>query len=186
MLTKELLHSWVEQYSDDLYRYIIRRVQDDALAKDLVQETFLAAFRSRDRYTTGSKPLAWLYTIIKNKMIDHYRAEQRKPTDSLDDQPHIDAVLFDEKGNWRQKPNSQFFSEDMDGAEKDEFWRILSTCQQELSHKQKLAFVFKYMEGWPSEQICKELDISSSNYWVLIHRAKLKLRQCLEQKWLNA
>ncbi len=186
MLTKEQLHEWVNDYGDDLYRYIIRRVKDDALAKDLVQETFLAAYKSRASYTPGSKPLAWLYTIIKNKMIDYYRSEQRKPTDSLDDQPHIDAILFDNKGHWRNKPSSHFFSSDMDNAERDEFWRILGDCQNDLSYKQKLAFLFKYHEGWESEQICKELDISSSNYWVLIHRAKLKLRQCLEMKWLNA
>ncbi len=186
MLNKEQLHTWVEEYGDDLYRYIIRRVQDDALAKDLVQETFLAAYKSRERYTPGSKPLAWLYTIIKNKMIDHYRSEQRKPTDSLDDQPHIDAVLFDSKGHWRHKPSSQFFSSDMDKAERDEFWQILGECQNDLSNKQKLAFLFKYHEGWESDRICKELEISSSNYWVLIHRAKLKLRQCLEMKWLNS
>jgi len=58
-------------------------------------------------------------------------------------------------------------------------------CQNDLSEQQKMAFVFKYMEGWSSKRICKELDISSSNYWVLIHRAKLKLRQCLENNWLN-
>ncbi|SRR6056297_1337795 len=186
MLTKEQLRDWVNEYSDELYRFIIMRVQDDALAKDLVQETFLAAFKSRSRYKQGSEPLAWLYTIIKNKMIDHYRARQRKPTHSLDDQPHIDAVLFDSKGGWKYKPASRFFSADMGKAERDEFWDILRDCQGDLPEKQRLAFVFKYLEGWDSEQICKELDISSSNYWVLIHRAKLKLRQCLETKWLNA
>ncbi|NBB89215.1 MAG: sigma-70 family RNA polymerase sigma factor [Bacteroidetes bacterium] len=185
MLTKEQIQEWVENYSDDLYRYIIRRVKDDALAKDLVQETFLAAYKSRSQYSPGSNPMAWLYTIIKNKMIDHYRSEQRKPTDSLDDQPHIDAVLFDSKGNWRHKPSSHFFSEDMDLAEKNEFWKVLGECQNDLSSKQKLAFIFKYDEGWESNRICKELNISSSNYWVLIHRAKLKLRECLETKWMN-
>ncbi|NBC24809.1 MAG: sigma-70 family RNA polymerase sigma factor [Bacteroidetes bacterium] len=186
MLTKEQLHDWVEKYGDELYRFTYRRVHDDSLAKDLVQETFLAAYKSRASYSSGAKPLAWLYTIIKNKMIDHYRSKQRKPTDSLDDQPHIDALFFDSKGHWKQKPGSRFFSSDLAHAEREEFWDILRKCQSDLSKKQKMAFVFKYQHGWDSNEICKEMGISSSNYWVLIHRAKLKLRQCLELKWLNA
>lgn len=185
MLQKEQIEKWVEKYSDELYRYILMRVRDEALAKDLVQETFLAAVKSRSQFKLGSKPLAWLYTIIKNKMIDHYRARQRKPTQSLSDSPHTDALFFNQKGGWKYKPGSRFFSVDMGQAERDEFWEVFELCQSELSEKQRLAFVFKYLEGWDSDEICKELNITSSNYWVLIHRAKLKLQKCLETKWLN-
>jgi RNA polymerase sigma-70 factor (ECF subfamily) len=185
MISESDLKTWVLDYSDPLYSYIFKRVGDDELAKDLVQETFIAAYKNRDKFRENSNPLAWLYTIIKHKMIDHFRAKKRKPTDSLDDQPHIDAILFNSKGHWTQAPSSAFFSSDMDEAERKEFWSFLQLCQNDLSEQQKMAFVFKYMEGWSSKRICKELDISSSNYWVLIHRAKLKLRQCLENNWLN-
>lgn len=176
---------WVNEYGDMLYRYALPRVNDSELAKDLVQDTFLAAWRNHDNFKGEISEKNWLYAILKNKIIDHFRKAATRLTDSLpgmaDDDPY-----FDEAQHWKQVAYPTEWNTDSDGLiTKKEFYEVLRNCKNKLKQIQDTVFTMKYLDGMDSEEICKVLNLTTSNYWVLIHRAKLQLRACLEKNWFT-
>jgi RNA polymerase sigma-70 factor (TIGR02943 family) len=175
---------WVSDYGDMLYRYALPRVNDGETAKDLVQETFLAAWRNYDNFKGEISEKNWLFTILKNKIIDHFRKASTRLTDSLPGVADEDAY-FDNAQHWTMAAAPQDWNLDADAPiERKEFYEVLQMCKGKLKEIQNTVFTMKYLEGLESEEICKELNITASNYWVLIHRAKLQLRECLEKNWL--
>lgn len=176
---------WVNDYGDMLYRYALPRVNDSDVAKDLVQDTFLAAWRNHDNFKGEISEKNWLYAILKNKIIDHFRKASTRLTDSLpgmaDDDPY-----FDEVQHWKQAANPGEWNTESDGlVTKKEFYKVLQDCKTKLKQIQDTVFTMKYLDGLESEEICKVLNLTTSNYWVLIHRAKLQLRACLEKNWFT-
>ncbi len=174
---------WVSDYSDILFRYALPRVNDSETAKDLVQETFLAAWRNYENFKGEISEKNWLFAILKNKIIDHYRKAAVRLTDRMITEKDDDNY-FNESEHWTNTthPNEWNINSDVP-VEQKEFYAVLYKCKNMLKEIQNNVFTLKYLEGLESEEICKELNISSSNYWVLMHRAKLQLRACLEKNW---
>lgn len=177
--------TWVSNYADALYAYAKPRVSDTQLAEDLVQETFLSAWKAKDGFKGEATEKSWLFTILKNKIIDHYR---KKSKDIVQTGTETDATdrFFDNVDHWTQPDKPLNWG--IDASEKidqQEFYKILEACKKKLQQLQQSVFVMKYMEDMDAEEICKALGITPSNYWVLIHRAKLGLRACLEKNWIN-
>ncbi|NOR85974.1 MAG: sigma-70 family RNA polymerase sigma factor [Bacteroidales bacterium] len=178
---------WVQNHSDYLYNYALYKVSDNETAQDLVQETFIAGLKGAKSFQGNSAERTWLVSILKRKIIDHYRRESvRKNTGSLDaTSPFNTEGTF--KNHWSDEgaPGKWNFDRS-NNLETEEFQQILELCLSLLPHKWREAFHLKMMEDCTGEEICKELDITSSNLWVMIHRAKLKLRDCIEKNWLEA
>jgi RNA polymerase sigma-70 factor (ECF subfamily) len=175
---------WVNKYADQLYSYIVVRVNDTGLAEDIVQETFLSAWKNRATYKGEASEKNWLYAICKNKIIDHYR----KMGHQIAQPAEVDAsdTFFDEKEHWTTEAGPVDWGiHDQQTIEKKEFYSILELCKSKLQQLQQSVFVLKFMEGQDSDAICKVLNITTSNYWVLMHRAKLQLRSCLNKNWIN-
>jgi len=173
---------WVNNYGDMLYRYALPRVNDGEVAKDLVQDTFLAAWRNYHNFKGEISEKNWLFTILKNKIIDHFRKASTRLTDSLPETAGDDSY-FDEAAHWKESASPREWN-DSDGlVTKKEFYEVLRNCKNKLKQVQDTVFTMKYLEGLDSEEICKVLNLTTSNYWVLIHRAKLQLRACLEKNW---
>jgi RNA polymerase sigma-70 factor (ECF subfamily) len=175
---------WIDAYANILYAYTLTRVNDKQLAEDIVQETFLIAWKSKESYKGGASEKNWLFAICKNKIIDHYR---KKATQILN-YAAIDnsAQYFDDKEHWAKEECPHNWGIDYQQTiETKEFYTILELCRKKLQEMQQLVFAMKYLEELSADEICKVLNISSSNYWVLIHRAKLQLRDCLEKNWFN-
>ncbi len=173
---------WINDYSDMLYRYALPRVNDAEAAKDLVQETFLAAWRNRENFKGEISEKNWLYTILKNKIIDYYRKASNRLTESLPQFTNKENH-FDAEEHWTSSAAPKNWSAENKKLETKEFYEVLNNCRQKLKEIQNAVFSMKYLDGVSSEEICKELNITASNYWVLIHRAKLQLRECLEKNW---
>lgn len=174
------------KYADYLYSYAITRVNDRQVAEDLVQETFIAAYKNYGTFRSKSKASTWLTAILKNKIIDLYRKKVKEfHKESLDELARTDDY-FNEKGHWRKDAlPGNWKIETAAPIEQTEFYEVLQQCLSRLSELQRMAFVMKHMDDADTEEICKELDITASNYWVVIHRAKLQLRQCLEKHWIK-
>ncbi len=186
-MTQALLNpdKWVDLYADALYSYTLPRVNDAALAEDLVQETFLNAWKARDGFKGDASEKSWLFTICKNKIIDHYRKKAKDIVQPLAAKDPSDG-FFDETEHWTQSDKPAEWSIDYSAAlENKDFYRVLNACKKKLQEIQQSVFVMKYMEDLDAAEICKALGITSSNYWVLIHRAKIQLRTCLEKNWIN-
>ena len=174
---------WVNSYGDMLYRYALPRVSDSDVAKDLVQETFLAAWRNIEKFKGEISEKNWLFTILKNKIIDHYRKAVNRLTDSFPTMADEDPY-FEESGHWAKDATPKEWGIDYHNpVESKEFYEVLEKCKSKLKEMQNAVFTMKYLDGMESEEICKALNITPSNYWVLLHRAKVQLRSCLEKNW---
>jgi RNA polymerase sigma-70 factor (ECF subfamily) len=181
--------NWVENYADQLFRYAIVRVSDREVAKDLVQETFLSALQNLDSFRGDSSEKTWLFSIIKNKIIDYYRKRVNDKTVSLsqaEDSFNLNSY-FDEDGEWKESAKPTSWSESRhDDYRSKEFHETLQRCLARLTAQYRAIFTLKYLDELEFEEICKELTISTSNYWVIMHRAKLMLRRCIEKNWIQA
>ena len=177
--------SWVSNYADALYAYAKPRVTDAQLAEDLVQETFLSAWKARDGFKGEASEKSWLFTILKNKIIDHYRKKSKEIIQTGHEADATDG-FFNEAEHWTKADQpSDWGIHPSDSIDQKEFYTILEGCKKKLQQLQQTVFVMKYMEDMNADEICKELNITPSNYWVLIHRAKLGLRACMEKNWIN-
>lgn len=179
---------WVDEYGDYLYSYAIYRISQPETAQDLVQETFLSALKSIDNFKGKSEVKTWLTSILKNKIIDHYRksAKDIKSSgfESENDSPFREEEPF--RGHWKGDVRSGILEFNLEKAmESDEFQKILEWCMSFLSEKWAVVFALKFFDEYKSSEICKETGISSSNYWVIMHRARLKIRECLQKNWIN-
>lgn len=176
---------WVDLYGDYLYRYALYRVYETTVAEDLVQETFLAALGSIKNFQYRSSIKTWLTGILKHKIIDHFRKKTKEqPMDDV--KPHIDKLndLFTKNGQWKIKPaNWNADPQKLYGHK--EFMKVLHKCLAELPSRQASAFTLREIVGENTKEICKILDVSATNIWVLLHRARMFLRRCLEINWFT-
>lgn len=175
---------WINDYADALYSYTLPRVNDAALAEDLVQETFLSAWKARSSFKGEASEKSWLYTICKNKIIDYYRKKARDITQPMPEFTAADG-FFDEVEHWIPENQPGHWDIQQQPTDSKEFYAVLEKCRKKLQEMQQAVFSMKYLEDLDAAEICKVLNITSSNYWVLIHRAKLQLRVCLEKNWIH-
>jgi RNA polymerase sigma-70 factor (ECF subfamily) len=177
---------WVEEHSDLLFRYAVRRVDDEELGRDLVQDTFLAAWRNKDSYRGETSVKNWLLLILKSKIIDHFRKLNTRAVIFGISQEHDDGTFFDSEDHWRKGMYPIAFDVNFQNEiEGREFFKVFDSCGKKLKQIQHAVFVMKYIDDLDSEEICKIMGLTSSNYWVLIHRAKTQLRACLEKNWIR-
>ncbi|TAD85737.1 MAG: sigma-70 family RNA polymerase sigma factor [Bacteroidetes bacterium] len=183
--TNQQLTDWVSTYSDALFAFAFKRLNDRSLSKDLIQDTFLSAWNNIDKFKGDASVKTWLFTILKNKLIDHYRHQSnRKVIASISTQSN--DAFFDATDHWQPQAYPKAWTEGTDALlENKAFFKVLWHCKEKLKSLQNSVFTMKYIDGFESEEICKELELSPSNYWILIHRAKLQLRACLEINWME-
>ena len=180
---------WPDRYGDELYRFALSRVSDADTAEELVQETFLSALDGLATFRAEASERTWLFVILRRKIIDHYRRQARVSHVSLDelsDGGHTEADYFTpENGHWTgpQAPASWLRADA--ALEQQELHEILRRCQERLSPQQGAVFAMRFVEELSAEEICQELGLTSANYWVIVHRAKLQLRRCLEKHGLG-
>lgn len=188
MLVTPLLnpHKWVENYADYLYTYAISRLNDEELARDLVQEVFLAALQRAEKFEGKSTERTWLTAILKNKIVDVYRKKSsglNNPVVTVAEQEQQD--FFADDGHWREDTYPrEFVAQSRDPLHDKEFNSILQQCMQKLPPLWLAVFTMKHLEDQASNVICTELKLSDANFWVIIHRAKLNLRACLQKNWI--
>ncbi len=176
--------TWVDNYSDYLYSYAVTRVNNNEVAKDLIQETFFAGLRSAKSFKGKSTERTWLISILKRKIIDYYRKISSKKG-----QAEVKMSFYKNgknEDNWlEEKVPQSWESETERTIENEELKNQIDKCIDNLPEKYALIFRLKTIEKFETEEICKELDITPSNLWVIIHRARNQLRSCMEENWLN-
>jgi len=180
---QDTLVTWVDRYGSYLYRFALARVQSPQVAEDLVQETFLAAVKGWDRFEQRSSGRTWLTAILKHKIVDFIRKDVRETaSDRIDAVVNTSETLFSEKGEWAMAPR-RWNIDPGRILEQKEFMAQLQQCLAELPERMARAFTLREMDGLSTPEICEILDISESNSWVILHRARMALRKCLETRW---
>ncbi len=176
--------AWVESHGDYLYRFALSRLRDPESAEEVVQEAMFSALKNIGQYAGRGSERAWLLGILKLKIIDVYRKRKRDPINSDEGSSDLANMLFDQNGSWKKEVRSAIRTS-LDSLEREDFWKILRICLQALPQRQSDVFSLRVMDEESSDNICKELAITSTNYWVLLHRARLQLSSCMKQRWFE-
>jgi RNA polymerase sigma-70 factor (ECF subfamily) len=175
----------VQALRPQLLRYARAQLRNDAWAEDAVSDTLLAALERPTAYAGGSQLKTWLVGILKHKLIDQLRRHTREATTlDNDDAQDVDELLFDASGHWRETP-ADWGSHPEGLLNQQQFLAVLDACVEKLPSVQGRVFMMREWLELDSEEICKELAISPTNLWVLLHRARLRLRECLQLGWFS-
>lgn len=177
-----IISGWVEDYTGDLYSWAFHKVSDPELASDMVQDTFLAATEKIEAFKGESTPKTWLFSILNNKIVDYYRNKFKKPV-NIDN--NVFASFFDEEGSWKKEKRPHKWEDDTHLLDDHEFLAALKKCMDALPEQWSTTVKLKYLMSKKGEEICQEMGISTTNYWQIVHRAKLQLRECIEIEWFN-
>lgn len=175
---------WIDNYSDYLFRYTIIRINNHEVSKDLVQETFFSGLKSAKNFEGKATERTWLISILKRKIIDHYRKINSKKG-----QAEVRMNFYNDgenEGDWIEERAPQSWGNEVEKKiENKELQHQIDLCVDKLPQKYAMVFRMKTIQELDTQVICKELSISSSNLWVIIHRARMQLRKCLEDNWFN-
>ncbi len=176
---------WPDLYGDYLYRFALLRTREASIAEEMVQETFLAALQAKDRFAGHSNERSWLVGIMKHKIVDHFRKVTREiPTDDIERLGTTEDAdgTFDQAGHWKLDQTSPLDWPDHPGAavEKKQFWDVLKRCLSDLPPRMAQVFTMREVDDISTNEICEMLKITPSNLWVMLHRSRKHLRQCLE------
>jgi RNA polymerase sigma-70 factor (ECF subfamily) len=183
-MPKHLLNpnEWIDLYADYLFNYTISRVNDREIAQDLVQETFLAGLKSMKNFKGEATERTWLISILKRKIIDHYRK-----INSNKGKAEVRIISNEDtesEGDWLQNRVADPFDKTAeDTLQNEELGDAIYNCLSKLPKKQADIFRMKTIEGLETEDICNELEITPSNLWVIIHRARTAMALCLKENW---
>lgn len=175
----------IERERDYLLRYALLQLRDPVQAEDAVQETLLAAVEGAARFSGRSALRTWLTGILKHKIIDQFRRNGREQplAGPGDERPEADIVdaLFAADGHWREFPAE--WGNPATALENSRFWTAFELCAQRLPARTARVFMMREVMEMTTEEICQELNITATNCWVMLHRARLTLRECLDTTW---
>lgn len=179
---------WLDEHGDILYRFALARLRQSELAEDMVQETFLSAIQSAESFSEKSSIRTWLIGILKNKIFDYYRKYWREvPFTQLDsNEKSLEDELgyFNQKGMWQNhKPES--WSNPKEFLDQKEFWNVFKQCNDGLPERLRIVFSLRELDHLKSEEVCQVLNITATNFWKMMQRARVHLRQCLENHWFG-
>ncbi len=172
----------------DMLRFAQLQLRNLEAAEDLVQESIEAALRQSEAFAGQSTLKTWVFAILRNRIIDHLRKAKRSvPMSSLvedgeDWQERLDA-LFSEKGRWRDDARPAAWPSPEASMQTRQFWRVFEACLDHLPPNTGRVFMMREFLGFDSAEICSQLSLSMSNCHVMLHRARLKLRGCMEAGW---
>ena len=187
----ETIKCWVDLYSDKMFTSAFYKTGQKESAEDLVQDGFLSAVNSFDKFEGKSEPKTWLFAILKNKIADYHRNAFKNPlTDAnyqnLQEENDFINVFFEANGDWTKEQAPSNWDNASDHLLDDSsFILVMRQCMGKLPVNWNAAIQLKYLEEKKAEIICQELGIAATNYWQIQHRAKLQLRKCLETNWFK-
>ncbi len=176
---------WLDRHGDALYGYALARVGQRAAAEDLVQETLLAAMKSAAAFRGISSERTWLVGILRHKLLDYYRAlgRDRKVRAEEPFDEEAGGGPFDERGRWRAHP--AVWASPEAALERSEFWVVFTACMSGLPESLRGPFVLRELEGLDTRSLAATLGTTHNNVWVMLSRARQRLRRCLEVNWFG-
>ncbi len=185
-----ILCGWVEEHGDYLFRYALRHFRNRSDAEELVQEAFLAAVQGVMQFQGTSAARTWLTGILRHKIIDRIRKRQSErataSSASAVDAEEIPAGLFDSQEHWTAGGGPREWNLTPDAAfERKDFYEKLNQCLYKLPEKFRVVFLLRELDGMSRDEIGEQSGLTANNIGVMLHRARLMLRECLQQNWLE-
>lgn len=186
-MTAAALEIQIAEHRDYLLRFARLQLRNDAWAEDAVSETLLAALTKPTAFANRSQLKTWLVGILKHKIIDALRQRSREVStdadDAADGSEELDALVFKADGHFASTP-TEWGNPEQD-LNSRQFFAVLEACADKLPAMMGRVFLMREWLELSSEEICKELALTSTNLYVQLHRARLRLRECLELNWFG-
>ncbi|WP_459557905.1 sigma-70 family RNA polymerase sigma factor [Lacunimicrobium album] len=176
--------TWFERHGDYLYSFAFIRVRHAESAEDLVQDSLLAAWKNRAEFNHESSERTWLTAILKRKVIDFLRRRIREQVTSQPQTDQFVTDLFDRRGEWKTRPG-RWNRDSVETLDREAFWMTTRDCLSKLPPRLHDVFVLRYLDNVAAEQVCQEMQITSSNLWVMLHRARVRMWWCLSKNWFQ-
>lgn len=171
---------WLQRHGDALYAFALARVFDPASAEDLVQDTLLAALRGQQAFRAESAERTWLIGILKHKCIDEIRRRARSAPAQQAAAEDIETQLFRPDGRWREPPGAWVY-EPLQMVQRDAFMTAVQHCLEGVPNAQRASFIMRELHGLDTAAASEQMGVTPNNLYVLLHRARLRLRRCLEK-----
>jgi RNA polymerase sigma-70 factor (ECF subfamily) len=165
-------------------RYARLQLRNDAWAEDAVSEALLAALEKPQAYAGQAQLKTWVIGILKHKVVDQLRRNLREVASSGDDDEDPDDTVFASDGHFRELPED--WGDPAAACRERQFFEVIEACVDQLPPKLGRAFLMREWLELETDEICKELGITATNLWVMLHRARMRLRECLQVKWFAA
>lgn len=186
--------TWVATHGDFLFRQALLRLRDRGRAEEMVQETFLAALKAREGFAGRSSERTWLVGILKHKIVDHLRKASREVlVAEVERLPYEAEGPFHRDGEWQGhwRPGdgggpTAWGETPLTNLERKTFREALRLCLEKLPARMAGAFTLREVDGLSGEEVCKALNVTPTNLWVMLHRARTQLRRCLEAHWVGS
>jgi len=175
----------LDKHRPQLLKYAMLQLRNAAQAEDAVQETLIAALRGIDGFAGGSSVRTWLIGILKHKIVDSIRKSSREQSlDQYESSPEDMDALFAPDGHYADRPAD--WGNPEENLSRRRFFAAFEMCMESLPKTTAQAFAMREVMGMETPEICTTLRITSSNCWVLLYRARMRLRECLERNWIGA
>ncbi|MDX2186427.1 MAG: sigma-70 family RNA polymerase sigma factor [Opitutaceae bacterium] len=181
--------TWVDDHGNALFAYAYSRTRNRAQAEDLVQDALVAAWKGRAAFQGQSSLRSWLIGILRHKLLDHYRRASRETSfTDLGFYENEEKLTFsnpDYPGHWSAGTVVSDWPMEVKDLDRDHFWSAFHSCTEKLPPKVARIFVLREVDQIPTETLCDTFGVQPGHLWVLLHRARLALRQCLEKNWVR-
>lgn len=180
---------FMEDLRSQMFKFAQLQVNDTQLAEDAVQEAMISAYQNINKFGRQSALKTWVFSILKNKLIDLLRKEKRHTAASqLEEGSNVNGnelidTLFMENGHWQKHERPRKWDQPEHGVENKHFWRVFDACLNALPEKYSRLFMMREFLEMETEEICHNEELSVSNLNVTLYRARLRLRECLEDNW---
>ncbi len=184
-MTENAFSAELERLRPTLMRFAVLQLRDELSAQDVVQDTMLAALEGQSRFSGRSQLKTWVVAILRNKIVDRIRQRSREAPlpEAGDNEAEDFDALFESDGHWVDKPAD--WGGPAKSFEQGRFFDVLELCMQALPENLSRVFLMREVLEMETEEICKELSISTSNCWVVLYRARMRLRECLQLRWFG-
>jgi RNA polymerase sigma-70 factor (ECF subfamily) len=173
---------WVEAHGDYLFSYAMARLRDRDAAEDVVQETFIGAMKGAKSFAGNAALRTWLTGILKHKIADHFRRSSRSR--SFDAGEDVEEPYFGADEHWTKFPG-KWQADPREAVNSGDLRKVLNHCLDALPRGLAQVFVLRELEELSAEEVCATLGISTANLYTALHRARFRLRRCVEVKWFE-
>ena len=181
--------AFVHSLRTQMIKFAQLHLGDAHAAEDAVQEALAGAWVAQGRFAGRSALKTWVFAILKNKIADALRLRQRSVDASSllqDDEEQSMDDFFDARGHWLSSAAPQVWDSPHDSLHQQQFWAVLEICLDGMPAGQARAFMMREFMGFETDEICATLAVNNNHFFVLMHRARLRLRECLDQRWFAA
>ncbi len=178
---------FLEGLRRQMLKFAISQLSDSHLAEDAVQDALIGALKSAHSFGGRAALKTWVFAILKNKIADVLRQKQRLlDASSLlreGEEEEDFSALFDQKGFWQADERPAAWTNPEESLREGQFWRVFEACLENLPGNQARVFMMREFVEFESHEICTAVGITVSNLNVMLHRARIRLRECLENRW---